>query len=82
MSQHRAFDLDLYFRDLVVLLKEKALESRVQRDTASDEDRIFALGRLMAFHEIISLMQQQATAFGISLDELGLDDIVPERDLV
>ncbi|WP_224242245.1 hypothetical protein [Hyalangium gracile] len=73
---------DLYVRDLSVLLKEKALEAREESRTASAGDRAYALGRLMAFHDVISLMQQQAQAFGIPLAEIGLDDIQPEKDLV
>lgn len=74
--------VDLYLRDLGILLKEKALEAKEESGTAPEDERAFALGRLMAFHEVISLMQQQAHAFGITLEELGLDDIQPEKDLV
>lgn len=40
------------------------------------------LGRLMAYHEVISLMQQQARAFGVPLENLNLNDIDPERGLL
>jgi hypothetical protein len=76
-----ASGLDLYLQDLITLVKEKALDARAQRDATTGDDRLFATGRLMAFHEIVSLMQQQADAFGIGLDELGLEQIQPERDL-
>ncbi len=72
----------LYLRDLSILLKEKALQARSERDAASGHEREYALGRLMALHEVISLMQQQAEAFGIDVDELGLSDINPEKDLL
>lgn len=74
--------VDLYLRDLGILLKEKALEAKEESRTSPEDERAFALGRLTAFHEVISLMQQQAHAFGITLEELGLDDIQPEKDLV
>ncbi|MDC0711202.1 hypothetical protein POL68_22220 [Stigmatella sp. ncwal1] len=74
--------MELYVRDLCTLLKENALEAKEESRTAPEAQRAFALGRLMAFHEVISLMQQQAQAFGISLEELGLDTIRPEKDLV
>ncbi len=64
--------LDSYVRDLCALLKEKALEAKEESRTVPEDERAFALGRLMAFHEVISLMQQQAQAFGIPLEELGL----------
>lgn len=73
----------LYLRDLGVLLKESALSARAERDRAeTDADRAYAIGRLMALHEVISLMRQQADAFGISYSEIGLDGIDPERDLL
>lgn len=74
--------MDLYVRDLCTLLKEKAMEAKAESQAASGTQREFALGRLMAFHEVISLMQQQAQAFGIALEVLGLEDIEPERDLI
>jgi hypothetical protein len=74
--------IDLYVRDLGILIKEKALEAKKESRSSPEDERAFALGRLMAFHEVISLMQQQARAFGITLEELGLDDIQPEKDLL
>lgn len=72
-----------YLRDTGVLLKELALKARAERDAARHgEEQAYAEGRLMGFHESISLMQQQADAFSIERAEIGLDDIEPERDLV
>lgn len=62
-------------------MKEQALDAKAERDCASAGDREYAVGRLMAYYEVVSLMQQQATAFGIDLDGLALEDIDPERDL-
>ena len=65
------------------MIKERAIEARKAKDSDGPRSRDgFSLGRLMAFHEIISLMQQQASAFGISFEEIGLGDIDPERDLL
>jgi len=36
----------------------------------------------MGFHEVVSLMQEQAIAFGIPLDAIGLEGVEPERDLL
>lgn len=72
-----------YLRDLGDLLKRAALNVREQRDSASrEDDRTFEAGRLTAYYEVISLMQQQAEAFGIELDQVQLDDIEPDRDLL
>ncbi|MCP5467922.1 MAG: hypothetical protein H7A32_01470 [Deltaproteobacteria bacterium] len=42
----------------------------------------FAIGYMAAFHRIVSLMQQQAEAFSISIDEIGLEGIDADEDLV
>jgi hypothetical protein len=74
--------IELYTQDLCALLKEKARQAKADSQAAPSKDKEYMLGRLMAFHEVISLMQQQAAAFGIPLAHLGLHDIVPERDLL
>jgi hypothetical protein len=75
-------NIELYTLDLCALLKEKARQAKADSQAASSENKEYLLGRLMAFHEIISLMQQQAEVFGIPLAQLGLHDIDPERDLL
>lgn len=72
-----------YLRDLGFTIREKALEAKRTNDAVPENtDGGFSLGRLMAFHEVVSLMQQQADAFSISLAEIGLADIDPEKDLL
>lgn len=72
-----------YVRDLSFLIKEMAFEAKRTADTSQSESSPeFYSGRLMAFHEIVSLMQQQAEAFGITLDEIGLAGIDPEKMLL
>lgn len=78
----KADTIALYLQDLGVVLKEKALSARLESQRAVDRDRAFSLGYLMAFHEVISIMQQQALAFGLDLQDISLDDINPEHDLV
>ena len=72
-----------YLRDLGDLVKRAARDARLKRDDAEVEaDRVFESGRLLAYCEVVSLMQQQAVAFGIGLAHLALDDIDPERDFL
>jgi hypothetical protein len=72
-----------YLFDLGPLLKERALEARRQREESprGSPEREFQSGRVMAFNEVISIIQQQAEGFGIPLADLRLEDIVPDRDL-
>ncbi len=46
--------------------------------SASDYDK----GRHYALYEVISLLAQQADAFGVDRTSIGLADIDPERDLL
>lgn len=68
-----------YLSDLSVLLKEMALEAK-QKTSSSATD--FDVGYIAGFHRVLSLMQQQADAFGIPLEEISLDGIDPDEDLV
>jgi hypothetical protein len=42
----------------------------------------FALGRLTAYYEVLSLVKQQAEAFGIDVTALSLQGFDPDRDLL
>jgi hypothetical protein len=72
-----------YLFDLGGLIKEYALaavaEREKQRDRAAQE---FYDGYVQGFHRVVSLMQQQAQAFGIDLKDLQLEGVEPDRDLV
>jgi hypothetical protein len=72
----------LYLRDLGQLVKEMALDAKLERDgSVGGDDEEFRLGRLTALHEVVSLMRDQALAFGIDRGDLSLGDLDPDRDL-
>ena len=71
-----------YLLDVGRELRESAEAARREAHTAVGKDQLFARSRSMAYFEVISLMHQQAIAFGLSLAEVGLQGIDPERDLV
>ncbi|MEY4583066.1 MAG: hypothetical protein RL701_7769 [Pseudomonadota bacterium] len=68
-----------YVYDLGVLVREMALEAKAK---ARVDGSAFDAGYVAGFHRIVSLMQQQAEAFGIPIEKIGLDGIDPDRDLV
>ena len=75
--------IENYATDLGGLIAEKAREARYARDGAEEKsDRDYQLGYLMAYHEVVSLMQQQADIFGIERRSIGIADIDPENDLI
>lgn len=68
-----------YLDYLVVIsetIKERALKAVASRKDTYDG------GRIMGFNEFISIMQQTAKGMNISLKDIGLDDINPDKDLV
>lgn len=71
-----------YLSDLSYLLIDYGLDSKKTVETKTGEDRVFELGRLMAYYEVISLMQQQCEAFEIEFADINLDRINPDRDLL
>ena len=72
-----------YLFDLGGLVKEYARAAVQERQQQQDQAaREFYDGYVLGFHRIISLMQQQAQAFGIAFKDLQLDGIEPDRDLV
>ena len=63
-----------FLRDYGVLLVEKARAAKlalVAKKRGSAE-AAFEAGELIAFYAALSLLEQQATAFGLSKDDVGL----------
>jgi hypothetical protein len=71
-------------RDASFELRRRASEAIGERaeHAQGTPDWMFQAGRVMAFNEAISLIQQTALGLGIPLSDLGLADIEPDRDLV
>ncbi len=81
MNDHER--LKNYLLDLGQLVKECALEAMAEREKHRGQPaQEFYDGYVLGFHRIVSLMQQEALAFGIELKALRLDGIEPDRDLV
>lgn len=68
-----------YLKDLGVLIKGLAFEAKQE---AEDKGTDFSIGYMAGFHRVVSLMQQQAEAFNISIEDIGLDGIDADDDLV
>ena len=72
-----------YVLDLGRLIKESALTAVEEREKQHGQvTQEFYDGYVLGFHRVVSLMQQQALAFGSELEDLQLDNIEPDRDLV
>ena len=72
-----------YLKDTTLIIKELALSAKKEaKDTKGTEDQDYKLGVAFGFYWVISVMQQQAEAFGIPLKDLNLDDIDADKDLM
>ena len=71
-----------YLCDLGQLVKDYALDAVAEREKHNNEpSQEFYDGYVLGFHRVISLMQEQASAFDIDLKDIQLDGIEPDRDL-
>lgn len=72
-----------YLHDVGLDIKVRALAAKqsLLKTSTGTEEHSLQFGRVMAFNEVISILQQNAEGLGIPLHELRLDDIVPDRDL-
>ena len=68
-----------YLLDLGMLLREMALEAK---KTSIENESEYDLGRVMAYYEVISLMQQQAKTFEIELSDLNMEEFDPDQKLL
>lgn len=72
-----------YALDLGFLLKEKArLAKKKENESKGAVNHAYDLGFLMAMHEVVSIMQQQAELFSIDISMVGLEGVDPERELI
>ena len=71
-----------YLKDLVTLLKEKleqAYNDLSEKPLKNEEG--FLLGQKFALYDVLDLIKSQANAFGIPLNEIGLDNYILEKYL-
>jgi len=69
---------DNFLHDLVVLLIERARAAKADANCGVEFDR----GRQFAYYEVLSLIEQQATAFGLDLSKLGVPCFHADRDFL
>lgn len=71
--------LQYYLQDCIALIVEKSLNAKHDAEISKSD---YDTGRLMTYYEVLSMLQQQANAFGISSTEFGLDKINLDRELL
>lgn len=72
-----------YLRDTNALLLEKARTAKARKAAAIDtDDHAYQNGRVFSYYEVISLLRDQALAFGIDPAEIDLGAVDLERDIL
>lgn len=71
-----------YIQEISCLLKDYAKQAKVDADNPEKGNSDYNTGYLMAYHEVIATMKNQAPFFELTQEEIGLADIEPEKDLV
>ncbi len=82
MTDHR--QLAGYLLNIGDYIKTLALEARAERDglTRGTLEWEFQAGRVLAFIEVISILQQTAEGMSVPLKVLRLEGFDPERELL
>lgn len=57
-----------YLRDLIYLIKENIHEMNPEKD------KDFEIGLKLGYEQVIEMIQNQASAFQINLDDIGFND--------
>lgn len=71
-----------FLRDYIYFLIENALEAKAEYNKERKvKNKPFYEGQLLSFYRALSILQRKAQAFGISLEEVGLDKINTDKEL-
>lgn len=72
-----------YLGEISCLLQDYARQAKVYADHPKEGDSAdFNAGFLMAYHQVIAVIKNQASFFDLTQNDIGLADIEPERDLI
>lgn len=71
-----------YIREISCLLKDNAKKAKLEADHPNKDSAEFNAGFLMAYHQVIAIMKNQAPFFDLEQEDINLADIEPERDLI
>ncbi len=77
-----SISLKHYIREISCLLKDYARQAKLAADDPNNGNSDYNTGYLMAYHEVIATMKNQAPFFDLTQEEINLADIEPEKDLL
>jgi hypothetical protein len=62
------------------MLKDNALEAKA--DSLQNENDNFKRGISFGYYEVLHLLEQQVKDFGLTLEDINLNDLNPDKDLL
>lgn len=75
--------IENYIKQTIEYLKEDAMVAKEDYlKSKNSNSKLFNDGVLMGYYYVITLLKQQAEAFGINANDLNLDNIDPDKDLM
>ena len=70
-----------YIQDLGEILKEESRDTHSSMLSAAKDDAEWRRGEVATYYRIISWAQERAEHYGLSLEEVNLDGLDPDKDL-
>jgi hypothetical protein len=68
-----------YIHDLGALVVERGLQAKKEAEDSSSD---FAVGKLSAIHDIVTIMLELSKNFNLDVNTIGLNDVKPDKDLL
>lgn len=83
MSNNFDPEYKVYLEEIGTYMVERGLDAKksMSEEEKESPEYLYHEGRLLAYHDIVSIMQQYAGGFFINLKEIGLHEINPDKDL-
>lgn len=75
-------NFELYIKYISDLFKDNAKKAKLEADNSKEDNANYNIGYLMAYHEVISTMKNQAPLFDLEQEDISLSDIEPDCDLI
>ncbi len=71
-----------YLIDSIRILKNQAIEAKRAAENPKDGDEDYNNGEMGAYREVLSTLKKSISLFDLNQEDVGLEDIEPERDLI
>ena len=71
-----------YLIDSIKILKNQAIEAKKAAENPKNGDEDYNNGEMGAYREVLSTIKKNISLFDLKQEDIGLEDVDPERDLI